>query len=96
MEPNIIKRLKEYFSSQPVKRAWLFGSVARQENNDYSDVDILVDFDDNVGLLKYASINNDLETILNKAVDLVSISSLLSWVKPSVDKDKVLIYEREA
>lgn len=95
MDKSIIDRLQKYFIHQPVKRAWIFGSVSRNEDTEDSDIDILVTFDDNVGLFKYASMIDDLERLLNKTVDIVSESSLFSWVKPSVDKDKILIYERE-
>lgn len=87
--------LRRYFSTQPVSKAWLFGSFARGEQTEDSDVDLLVTFDDGVGLFKYASMNLDLESLLKKNVDLVSDTSLLPWVKDNVNKDKVLIYERE-
>ncbi|MDE6017987.1 MAG: hypothetical protein K2G85_04140 [Muribaculaceae bacterium] len=57
---------------------------------------MLVSFDDNVGLFKYAAIMSDLEDLLNKTVDLVSDTSLLPWIKDEVKKEKVLIYERKA
>lgn len=90
-----IEKIKQYFSAQPVSRAWLFGSFARGDASVNSDVDILVEFDNGVGLLKYASICSDLEHLLNKAVDLASDSSLLPWVRKSVDNEKILIYERK-
>lgn len=55
-----------------------------------SDYDILVSFDEGVGLFKYASILSDLEEILKKTVDLVSETYFLPWVKDDVDK--ILIY----
>lgn len=39
-----IKKLKHYFSSKPIKRAYLFGSYSRREANERSDVDILVEY----------------------------------------------------
>lgn len=97
MKKNLIKILKEYFSSQPIEKAWLFGSVTRGEEGPESDVDILVKFDPdgNVGLFKHASMISDLENLLKKSVDLVSEGSLFPWVKENVDNDKILIYERE-
>ncbi len=96
MEESLITKLRLYFSGQPISRAWLFGSRSRGEQREDSDYDILVSFDDNVGLFKYASIISDLEKILHKGVDLVSETSLLPWVRDSVDNDKILIYERKA
>lgn len=95
IDQTLVSKLREYFSSQPVQRAWLFGSVARGEECPDSDIDILVSFDDTVGLFKYASMLSNLESLLNKDVDLVSDGSLFPWVRESVDNDKILIYERK-
>ncbi len=91
-----LTRVKEYLSTQPVLRAWLFGSYARGEETERSDVDILIQYDDNakIGLLRHADLIISLEKILNRSVDLVTEGSLLSWVRPYVDADKILIYER--
>ena len=91
-----INKIRQFFSTQPIVKAWLFGSYARGEETSESDVDILVSFDNTakVGLLKHADIMIKLEEILQKPVDLVSESSLLEWVRPHVDTDKILIYER--
>lgn len=96
MEDSILLKLKEYFKNQPVSKAWLFGSRSRDDYRKDSDYDILVSFDDGVGLLKYSSMISDLENLLKKGVDLVSESALFPWVKDSVNKDKTLIYERKA
>lgn len=93
---SISMRLRKYFESQPISKAWLFGSRSRGDYREDSDYDILVAFDNSVGLFKYADIMSDLEELLNKTVDLVSETSLLPWVKDEVEKEKVLIYEREA
>lgn len=93
---SVMRRLRKYFESQPISKAWLFGSRSRGDYREDSDYDILVSFDDSVGLFKYAAIMSDLEELLNKTVDLVSETSLLPWVKDEVEKEKVLIYERKA
>lgn len=96
MDESLRKQLNDYFSKQPVSKAWLFGSRSRGDNQDESDYDIMVDFDKGVGLFKYASILSDLESLLKRGVDLVTESSLFPWVKDNVANDKILIYERKA
>ena len=50
------QKIADYFKTQPIVRAWLFGSFARGEETPISDVDILVQFDeDGVSLLKHAA-----------------------------------------
>ena len=60
MNINIINDIRQYFPTQPVKKAWLFGSFSRGEEMSKSDVDILVEFDRSgkpVTLLTYARQN---------------------------------------
>ena len=47
-----LRKLRNYFSTQPVEKAYLFGSYARNEECPESDIDILIDFEKNaiVGL----------------------------------------------
>ena len=45
MDDEMIKTIQDYFKTQPVLKAWLFGSYARGEETPDSDVDILVVFD---------------------------------------------------
>lgn len=93
---TMIPKLRNYFASQPIERAWLFGSFSRGEETETSDVDILVDFDKNarIGLFKYAGIYGDLKELLGRDVDLVQNGSLKSFAVESANRDKILIYER--
>lgn len=55
----------------PIKHLALFGSVSRHEDNDDSDVDIMVEFDRPVGM-EFIHLCYELEKILDRNVDLVS------------------------
>lgn len=92
----LIPKIKEYFATQPITKAWLFGSFSRGEETENSDVDILVDFDKSarVGLFKYASIYGDLKELLGREVDLVQNGALKAFAVESAERDKILIYER--
>ena len=86
----------DYFKTQPVLKAWLFGSYSRGEQTKESDVDILVQYDrsQRIGLLKIAGMHIDLENLLGHKVDIVEDGTLRPWAVESVNKDKCLIYER--
>lgn len=87
--------LKQYFAGVPVKKAYLFGSLARNEADTESDVDILVELDHSRPIgMKFFSYQSDLEELLHKKVDLVTMEGLSRHVKPFIEKDKILIYER--
>ena len=93
---TMTKILAEYFKTQPVLKAWLFGSFSRGEERPDSDVDILVEFDKNarVSLMKHAGMIVDLERKLSRPVDLIAEGTLLPFAVESADRDKKLIYER--
>ena len=88
--------IADYFKTQPVVKAWLFGSFARGEETPLSDVDLLVIYDDKarVSLLKHCAMINDLESLLDRPVDLVEEGTLLPFALESANRDKKLIYER--
>ena len=89
--------IAEYFKTQPVLKAWLFGSYARGEEREDSDVDILVVLDHSqpVGL-KFFGMYEDLKELLGLPVDLVVYRTLAPFARESVERDKKLIYERTA
>ena len=89
------KTIADYFKTQPVLKAWLFGSYSRGEQTKDSDVDILVLLDKSRPIgLKFFGMWNDLEELLGRKVDLVSDGTLLPFAQQSAEKDKFLIYER--
>lgn len=92
---QIQKIIKDYFTEKPVKRVWLFGSYARGEANEESDVDVLVDIEDNkkVGL-RYLAWHEEIENIVKKKVQVVSNAAVSKYIRPFIDADKVLVYEK--
>jgi len=93
---QIIQKAADFFQDKPVKRAYLFGSAARGEQGSESDVDILVDLDYEAGADFFAFIDmqEKLTEILGTRVDLVSSNGLSSHIKPRIDQEKQLIYEK--
>ena len=86
--------LAVFFKNQPVKRAYLFGSFVRGENNPESDLDILVELEPGTGLFKFISIQHQLQIALRMQIDLVSANGLSPKIKPYIDSEKILIYEK--
>ena len=93
----ITEQIAEYFKTQPVLKAWIFGSFARGEQTPESDIDILVVLDESQHIgMKFFGMYEDLKALLGRNVDLVTDRSLASFARESVDRDKILIYERTA
>ena len=95
---EILPKIREYFKSQPVRKVWLFGSFSRNEETETSDIDILVDYDESrgvVSLFKMGGMLMDLSKIAGRRVDLVEVNGIMDFAKASIERDKILIYERE-
>lgn len=92
----MIGDIRNCLASQPVERAWLFGSYARGEQRDDSDVDILVQYsaDSVITLLTIGRIIHQLSQTLGRRVDVVEDGQLLPAAQKSANRDKKLIYER--
>lgn len=88
--------LQNYFKDKPVFKAFIFGSFARGEANSKSDYDILVelDYSKKIGM-EFIQMQIELVDLLKTNVDLVSEKALSIYIRPSVDNDKILIYERK-
>lgn len=98
MDRAIINKISRYFDTQPIEKAWIFGSYARAEEDPKSDIDILVNFipNEKVTLFKYIHIVNDLQTLTGKKIDLVENGQLKKFAEQSAENEKILIYERKA
>ena len=91
-----ISVISDFFKDKPVKKAYLFGSLIRDEANDDSDIDILVELDYSQPIgLKFIKMKLDLQDILKLKVDLLSSNAISKYIRPYVDKEKFLIYERQ-
>ena len=76
-----------------ISYAGVFGSVAKGESKDNSDVDIIVRFGRPMGMFIYMKFVNSLEDSLQRRVDVVTENSLNKFIKPYVLPDIKVIYE---
>ena len=90
-----IKIIKSYFKEKPVLKAFLFGSYARNEASNESDIDILVDLDytKHIGL-GFLNMKFELEEKLKRKIDIVSSNAISKYISSFINNDKQLIYER--
>lgn len=93
MNPQVSKIIIEALSDFNPDMIGVFGSFARGEENEQSDLDILVRFKSAISLLKLIHIEQILSKKLGRKVDLVSEGALKNQtIKESVYKDLKVIY----
>jgi predicted nucleotidyltransferase len=76
--------------ANPAKAA-IFGSVARGESREGSDVDILVEVGPDLSLLGFAGLKQDLEDALGRPVDLVEYSTIKPLLRDRILAEQVVI-----
>ncbi len=83
-----------YLSPYEPEKIGIFGSFARLEDNEGSDIDILVKFKVTITLLDLARIHRELSSVLGKKVDLVTEPALKNErLKKYIYDDLQIIYE---
>jgi predicted nucleotidyltransferase len=87
---NILPFIDEY----GIKRVGVFGSLARGEATESSDIDLVFDFQKEFGLIALSGLKIALEEKLDKKVDIVEFSSLDPSISESIKDEVVMIYEQ--
>lgn len=94
---HVIKKLKEYLiNHDKVKRAWLFGSFARDEQEPESDVDLLVQVPEkkSLSLFDLAEIRFQLEKLIHLKVDVVMKGAIKPEILKRITPELILIHEK--
>ena len=90
---DIKNKIKPILKRNGVERAAVFGSYARGDQKKNSDIDILIEYQDNdeKSLLDFIRLKLELEKSLNKKVDLVEYSSLRQRIKNRILNEQLQI-----
>ncbi|HSQ48387.1 MAG TPA: nucleotidyltransferase family protein [Candidatus Deferrimicrobiaceae bacterium] len=85
---TIKPKLKEQYK---VKTIGVFGSYVRGEENKKSDVDVLVEFEEPIGLFEFMDLEMYLSILLGVKVDLVSKKALKTYIGKRVLEEVVMV-----
>ena len=92
---NSIEKIKEkiipILKKHKAIKAGIFGSYARGDYKEKSDIDILVELNKNLSLDEVIMIKIDLEKVLKKKVDLVEYETIRPELRESILKEEVSI-----
>lgn len=96
MKPKTRDEILEALASQRVlfdrygvSAISVFGSVARGESTEESDIDLLVEFSQPIGLLQFVGLKRSLEELLGRPVDLVTPKALKPQLRDRVLKEAI-------
>ena len=92
IKTKIIPTLK----SQGVLKAALFGSRVRGDTKKSSDVDLLVELDDDKSLLDLVGLKLELEDVLRKKVDVLTYDAIHPLLKDIILGEQKIIYEKRS
>jgi len=88
---EILKKAKpSLLTKYPIKSLAVFGSVSRKEDDEKSDIDILVEFDHSVGM-EFIYLCHDLEELLKRKVDLVSKSGIKEKYLKEIEPELIYV-----
>lgn len=93
---DIKTRIVPVLKRQGVSKAALFGSFARNEAGQNSDIDLLVKLDKSKTLLDLVALKLELREKLKMKVDLLTYDSINPLLKSRILKEQKLIYEKRA
>jgi predicted nucleotidyltransferase len=86
----LAKHKRELRDKYHVKQLGLFGSYARGDETQFSDLDIMVDFEAPIGL-DFVTLAEELESLLGVKVDLVSARAVKPRMMESIKKELVYV-----
>ena len=70
----------------------IFGSVARGEERQDSDVDLLLELKPEIGILAFSELRRDLSEIVGRPVDLVTPGGLKPFARVGASRDAIRVF----
>lgn len=96
-QESIKNVVRDYFKDKPVNKVYLFGSYARGDAKEDSDVNLMIEIDDTkkrLSLFDFIRLQLGIEDSLKKKVDLIESHLFFPKVKSRMEKEKLIIYKR--
>lgn len=86
-------RLIEICRQNDVARIGVFGSIARGEFNEQSDIDLLIELSKRKSLLALVALERQISTALGRKVDLLTEAAISPYLRDRIKRDLRIIYE---
>ncbi len=90
---KFIPLIANFARANNLKYVGLFGSEARGDAREDSDVDVMIKFNKPVGMFAFVGMQEELSKIFQATVDLQTQKSINYKIKPYIEKDLITLYE---
>ena len=87
-----MKKITDICQANDVSMLGIFGSVARGEDSEDSDIDMLVSFSERKGLLALVRLERVLSETLGRKVDLLTEAAISPYIRNNILKDLQVLY----
>ena len=93
---EIRTKIRPICTAHKIQKLWLFGSYARGEAREDSDVDFHIKVNEGTTLFQLGGIYADLEEAMGKEIDIITrIPEELEIFKKYVERDEILLYDSQ-
>lgn len=89
----IKRRILPVLKEHKITKAGIFGSYARGEQNKKSDVDILIEVGDDLGLIGFISLKMLIEKAISKKIDLVEYDAIRKELREVILNEEIPIIQ---
>ena len=90
IKSTLNKHKQRLFNKYPIKSMVIFGSYARKEQTDESDLDLMVEFDGKIGI-RFIDLAEEIENLMGFKVDLVSKNGIKDKYYQVIQSDFVYV-----
>jgi predicted nucleotidyltransferase len=90
IKSTLARNRSKLFSEYPIESLAIFGSYARNDANNRSDLDLLVEFNDKIGV-KFIDLAYELEELMDLKVDLVSKKGVKEKYLKAIEQDLIYV-----
>ena len=91
--PFHTKKFKEICRRNDVLKIGVFGSTAREEDNQESDIDLIVQFSKKKSLLAHIRLERELTELMGREVDLLTEPAISPYLRDRIMNDVKVVYE---
>ena len=91
---NVLRRFEPDLRARGVRRAALFGSLARGDHRPDSDIDVMIEIDPeaSIGIYDYVGLKDYIAALFDGPVDVVSRDSLKPYLRPAATDDAIYAF----